>query len=356
MEAPAYEALLFVSFGGPERQEDVIPFLENVVRGKPVPRARLQEVAEHYHQLGGRSPINDQNRELIAEVRVELAGRGIALPVYWGNRNWHPLLVEALGDMVRDGVGRAIAFVTSAFSSYSGCRQYRENIEEARAALEAGAPVVDKIRPFFNHPGFVEAMADRVRESLSRLGGDGPGLATVFTAHSIPAAMADRCQYVTQLREACALVSDRAGAGYWELAFQSRSGPPSQPWLEPDVCDRLRDLRDAGVTRVCVAPIGFLSDHLEVAFDLDVQAREAAEGLGIEFVRAGTVGTHPRFVAGVCDLIEERVRHARERVSVGGLPALPDKCPADCCPRPLPRTRGPARRIPKPREEGSTAL
>ena len=234
-----------------------MPFLENVVRGRRVPRARLEAVAEHYYRFGGRSPINDQNRALIAAVRTGLRERGIDLPVYWGNRNWHPLLPDAVGDMARDGVGRALAFVTSAFSSYSGCRQYRENIENARASLDGAAPVIDKIRAYFNHPGFIEAMASRVREALSGFA-DGAVPTTVFTAHSIPMAMADRCEYVAQLREASALVSQRAGAGPWELAFQSRSGPPSQPWLGPDICDRLAELRDEGVTRVCAAPIGFV--------------------------------------------------------------------------------------------------
>ena len=326
-----YDAILFVSFGGPERREDVMPFLENVVRGRRVPRARLEAVAEHYYRFGGRSPINDQNRALIAAVRTGLRERGIDLPVYWGNRNWHPLLPDAVGDMARDGVGRALAFVTSAFSSYSGCRQYRENIESARASLDGAVPVIDKIRAYFNHPGFIEAMASRVREALSGFA-DGAVPTTVFTAHSIPMAMADRCEYVAQLREASALVSQRAGAGPWELAFQSRSGPPSQPWLGPDICDRLAELRDEGVTRVCAAPIGFVSDHLEVAYDLDVEALEAAAELGIEFRRAGTVGTHPEFVAGVCSLIEERLRGGSGRASVGHLPPLPDQCPPDCCP------------------------
>ncbi len=333
-----YDAVLVVSFGGPEKREDVIPFLENVVRGRPVPRARLEEVAEHYYRFGGRSPINDQNRALISALRRELVKRGLDLRVYWGNRNWQPLLPDAVREMARDGVSRAIAFVTSAFSSYSSCRQYQENIEEAMSAVDGRAPVVDKLRPYFNHPGFIEAMADRVREALARLGkGAGPTQRTVFTAHSIPTAMADSCQYVAQLREASALVSDRSGAEKWELAFQSRSGPPSQPWLEPDVCDRLRELRDEGVTGVCVVPIGFVSDHLEVAFDLDVEARETAEDLGLEFVRAGTVGTHPRFVTGICDLIEERLHGETARASVGSMPALPDACPPDCCPRPVGR-------------------
>ena len=341
VDAPIYDAVLFVSFGGPDRHEDVIPFLENVVRGKPVPRERLLEVAEHYYRFGGKSPINEQNRALIAAVRAQLAERGSDLPVYWGNRNWHPLLPDALLRMSRDGVNRAIAFVTSAFSSYSGCRQYRENIENARRSLGRNAPVVDKIRPFFNHPGFLEAMADRVREALSSFDeGERPGTKILYTAHSIPSAMADGCRYVEQLREASALVSARVGAADGGLVFQSRSGPPSQPWLGPDVCDRIRELRGCAVTHVCVAPIGFLSDHLEVLLDLDVESKETAEGIGLEFQRAGTVGTHSSFVSCVCDLIEERLNGGPGRESVGALPPLPDACPADCCPPPA-RRAGP---------------
>lgn len=340
---PCYDAVLFVSFGGPERREDVIPFLENVVRGRPVPRERLLEVAEHYFRFGGKSPINDQNRALIDAVRAELASRGSEVPIYWGNRNWHPLLPQALENMRRDGVNRAIAFVTSAFSSYSGCRQYRENIEAARQALGRDAPVVDKIRPFFNHPGFVDAMAQRVREALSSFDEPERSAAKVlFTAHSIPSAMAVGCRYVEQLQEASALVSDRVGTADWELVFQSRSGPPSQPWLVPDVCDRLRDLRGVAVPRVCVAPIGFLSDHLEVLFDLDVEAKEVARAAGIDFVRAATVGAHPAFVSCVCDLIGERVGGGAARAGIGVFPPLPDKCPADCCPPPARRPAEPS--------------
>ncbi len=327
-----YDAVLLVSFGGPERHQDVMPFLENVVRGRPVPRARLEDVAEHYYRFGGRSPINDQNRALIAAMRLELARRGVTIPVYWGNRNWDPLLPDAIREMAQDGVSRAVALVTSAFSSYSGCRQYRENIEAAISCVEGQGPVVDKIRAYFNHPGFIEAMADRVGEALARLGnGDGSTARIVFTAHSLPEAMASCCQYVAQLRESASLVCDRVGSGHWELAFQSRSGPPTQAWLGPDICDRLRQLRKDGVTRVCVVPIGFVSDHMEVVFDLDVEAREVAEEIGLDFVRAGTVGTHPRFVRGICDLIGERLWGGLERASVGGMPALPDICPSDCC-------------------------
>lgn len=335
VRSPGYDAVLFVSFGGPERREDVMPFLENVVRGRGVPRERLLGVAEHYYRLGGRSPINDQNRALIAAVRAELARRGTALPLYWGNRNWHPLLPDTVQAMARDGVTRAIAFVTSAFSSYSGCRQYRENIEAAVAGAGPDHPVVDKIRPFFNHPGFVAAMADRVRSALSRFGATERRKAkALFTAHSIPSAMAAGCRYVEQLREASRLVSERAGVADWEVVFQSRSGPPSQPWLGPDVCDRLGELGGSSTTHACVVPIGFLSDHVEVLFDLDVESRDAARVAGLEFVRAGTAGTHPAFVSCVCDLIQERICGDTARTSIGSLPPLPDICPPDCCPAP----------------------
>ncbi len=335
MGSEGYDAVLVVSFGGPERAEDVVPFLENVVRGKPVPRARLLEVAEHYYRFGGRSPINDQNRALIKGLRAELAERGPRLPIYWGNRNWHPLLPDTLAAMAKNGVERAIAFVTSAFSSYSGCRQYRENIADAAAAVHGNAPKVDKIRAFFNHPGFIHAMADRVEGALSGFAaGDRAATNLLFTAHSIPMAGAHTSNYVAQLREASRLVSERVGARDWELVFQSRSGPASQPWLEPDVCERIKDLKSGGATGVCVVPIGFLSDHMEVAYDLDVEAATYAADLGMRFARAGTVGTHPAFVSAIRDLILERVEGLPERVCVGAMPAVPDVCPVDCCPRP----------------------
>ncbi len=318
-----------------------MPFLENVVRGRPVSRERLLEVARHYDRCGGKSPINGQCRALIGAVRAEMATRGRDLPVYWGNRNWHPLLPAAMREMSRDGVRRAIAFVTSAFGSYSGCRQYLDDIEAARASLGGGAPEVDKIRPFFNHPGFVEAMADRVRTALARLGrSDGSKATVLYTAHSIPLSMAASCRYVEQLREAARLTSDLAGATSWKLVFQSRSGPPAQPWLAPDVCESLREAGRTGLRRVCVAPIGFLSDHIEVLFDLDVEAAEVAREAGLEYARAGTVGIHPRFVAGVCDLIGERLAVGAARASAGRLPPLPDVCPPGCCPKPeRPRPR-----------------
>ncbi|MCA1614049.1 MAG: ferrochelatase, partial [Acidobacteria bacterium] len=269
-----YDALLVVSFGGPEGMGEVIPFLENVLRGRNVPRERLEAVAHHYELFGGVSPINGQNRRLIAALRAELDARGPALPVYWGNRNWHPFLADALRQMRDDGVTRALAFVTSAYSSYSGCRQYREDIERARAEVGGDAPAVDKLRVFYNHPGFVSPNAESLRAALAQLPADRrAGARVAFTAHSIPLSMASGCDYHAQLEETCRLVARAAGVTDWRLVFQSRSGPPAQPWLEPDICDHLRALRAEGVRDVVVHPVGFISDHMEVIYDLDTEAR-----------------------------------------------------------------------------------
>jgi ferrochelatase len=331
----AYDAVLLVSFGGPDGPDDVLPFLENVLRGRNVPRERMLEVAEHYYHFGGKSPINEQNLALLAALRAELDRRGPRLPVYWGNRNWHPLLPDTLREMADAGVKRAIAFVTSGFSCYSGCRQYRENIAAAREAVGERAPVVDKIRVFFNHPGFVEPLAANVRTALGRfpaeLRADVPVL---FTAHSIPMSMADTSRYVPQLEESSRLVAERAGAHDWRLVWQSRSGPPTQPWLEPDVCDVIRQLHAAGTRQLVIAPIGFISDHMEVLYDLDTEAAELCAELGIEMARAATVGTAPEFVGMVCDLIAERAWELPDRVAIGSLPASHDVCPLDCCPAP----------------------
>lgn len=335
MATRAYDAVLLVSFGGPERREDVLPFLKNVVRGRNVPEDRLRAVAEQYYAFGGRSPINDANRLLLGDLMSELMLRGVLLPMYWGNRNWHPLLPDVVRKMADDGVRRALALVTSAFSSYSSCRQYRENIEDARSQVGPEAPVIDTVRPFFNHPGFIEAMEHRVGVALSDLDAEGEAPAVVvFTAHSLPLAMSESCDYVAQLEEACRLVSERVGVRDWELAFQSRSGPPSQPWLEPDVCDHLRALRRRGVKRVCIAPIGFVSNHIEILYDLDTRAAAVAREIGLDFVRADTVGRHPYFIDGMSDLILERLQGRTERAAVGRMPPRPDVCPADCCPPP----------------------
>ncbi len=339
MTPPEYDAILLVSFGGPESNEDVIPFLENILRDKPVPRERLLEVAEHYYHFEGKSPINDQNRELIAALQKELSSRGPDLPIYWGNRNWHPLLLDTLQNMSHDGIKHAIAFVTSAFSSYSGCRQYRENIENAREQVGRTAPVVDKIRSFYNHPGFIKAVIERVLDAISKLQPDDGNkpLKVLYTAHSIPMVMAQTSNYTKQLQEACELVSLGAGIQDWELVYQSRSGFPAQPWLEPDICNSIRQFHSEGGIKVCVVPIGFLSDHVEILYDLDMEASEVAQDLGMQMVRASTVGTHPEFVLAVRDLIAERVHSYETRVVVGKLPPCPDVCPVDCCPSPFKR-------------------
>jgi ferrochelatase len=328
-----YDALLLLSFGGPEGPDDVMPFLENVTRGRGVPRERLLEVAEHYHHFGGVSPINAHNRALIPAMRAALEARGIGLPIYFGNRNWHPFVRDTLAAMKADGVERALVFVTSAFGSYSGCRQYQEDLAAARAELE-GAPVLDKIRLFYDHPGFVEAQAARVDDALAGLPSELRGDARlVFTAHSVPMSMARSGPYVPQLEEAARLVASRVGREAFDLVWQSRSGPPSVPWLEPDVCDHLDALADRGEKAVVIAPIGFLSDHMEVVWDLDHEARDRAAARGLAFARAGTVGAHPRFVEAIVDLVEERTR-GTPRKSLGVLGVAGDDCARECCPKP----------------------
>ena len=332
-----YDALLFVSFGGPERPEDVIPFLENVTRGRGIPRERLETVAEHYHHFGGKSPINEQNRALIARVGEELAARGVPLPIYFGNRNWTPFLADTVAEMKRDGVRRALGFITSAYSSYSGCRQYLGDIEQARAQVP-DAPTVDALRRFFNHPGFIDACLDRVRAAYDELGAAlgevrRAQARIVFTAHSIPISMASTSDYEKQLRANAALIAERLGHGEWDLVWQSRSGPPSVPWLEPDILDHLRAVHAQGVPGVVIAPIGFLSDHVEVLYDLDEEARELCRELGLPMARAATVGTHPAFVRMIADLVIERLRGLPLQ-SVGPLPPCPNVCAPGCCPRP----------------------
>jgi ferrochelatase len=330
-----YDAILLVGFGGPEKPADVLPFLENVLRGKRVPHERMLEVAEHYEMFGGSSPINEQHRVLLRALIDELNTHGPQLPVYWGNRNWYPLLGEAIEEMARDGVRRGLAFVTSAFSSYSGCRQYLEDIQRAREEVGAAAPPIDKLRAFYNHPGFIEPMAERVASALEQVPAERRAAAPlIFTAHSIPLAMAAGCRYEAQLREACRLVAQRVGRAEWTLVYQSRSGSPAHPWLEPDVCDHLAQLGQGGAVRdAVIAPIGFLSDHMEVIYDLDVEAQAVCEHFGIAMVRALLVGSHPRFVRMIRELILERIEEHAPRLALGDDGPSPDVCPPDCCPQ-----------------------
>lgn len=334
MVGECYDAVVVVSFGGPEKNEDVIPFLENVLRGRNTPRERVEEVAAHYYHFGGRSPINGQNRALIAALGDELRGHQITLPIYWGNRNWRPLLPDTIRQMKADGVRRALAFVTSAFSSYSGCRQYREDIARARDAVGEGAPEIHKLRAFFNHPGFVRAVTDRARAALDQIpAGRRDRASLLFTAHSVPLSMASTSDYVPQLKEAAGLVSETLHRGEWQLVYQSRSGPLSQPWLEPDVKDVLRRLAADGATDVVVVPLGFISDHMEVVYDLDTEARAISDSLGLNMVRAGTAGVHPLFVSMIRELIQERLAGCPAR-SMGALGPRDNFCREDCCPAP----------------------
>ncbi len=338
-----YDAILLVSFGGPEKRADVMPFLENVTRGRNIPHERLLEVAEHYYHFGGKSPINEQCRELIAALRPELDRHAIHLPIYWGNRNWDPFLAGALRQMRADGVKRALGLVTSAYSSYSGCRQYRENIAAAQAEIGEGAPAVDKIRVFYNHPGFIEASVLRMRDAFAQWPESERGAVHfVATAHSIPMSAAETSNYEKQLRETTRLVAEALAIPSWNLVYQSRSGPPAQPWLEPDILDHLRSLHAQGVRNVVVAPLGFISDHLEVLYDLDTEAQDLAGELGMKMVRAGTVGTQPVFIGMLRQLIEERLSPNEPKLAIGQFPANHDVCPLDCCPAPQRPGRPPA--------------
>ena len=332
MSDSPFDAILVVSFGGPEGPEDVLPFLENVLRGKNVPRARMLEVAEHYNHFGGVSPINQQNRDLIAALKQELSDHQIELPIYWGNRNWHPLLSDTLQQMRKDGVRNALAFFTSAYSCYSGCRQYREDIMAVQADLGENTPQINKLRMFFNHPSYIAASADRVRAALSKIPAERQAETHfIFTAHSIPIAMADGCQYTNQLTEASRLVMKQIGQQSWKLVYQSRSGPPSQPWLEPDICDYLETIqKDQEIKDVVIMPIGFVSDHMEVLFDLDTEAREVCERIGINMSRAKAVGIHPKFIGMIRELILERT-DGEPKLAIGNLPASHDICPTNCC-------------------------
>lgn len=341
-----YDALLLVSFGGPEAPDEVMPYLERVTAGRGVPPERLAEVAEHYLHFGGRSPINDQNRALLAALAEDFAARGIALPLYWGNRNSEPFLPDTLAQMRDDGVTRVAAFVTSAYSSYSGCRQYRENLAQAVNKVP-GAPRIDKLRHYYDHPGFVRANADALRDAWQVVpDGQRESARVAFVTHSIPDAMADSAgpsggAYVAQHQAAAGAIVARLAeegvqVGPWDLVFCSRSGPPQVPWLEPDVNDWLREQAKAEVSACVLAPIGFVSDHMEVVFDLDTEAAETADDVGLTMVRAATAGVHPAFVATVGDLLVERAGVERgerpQRPAMSPLGPSHDVCPAGCCP------------------------
>jgi ferrochelatase len=341
---PAYDAFLLLSFGGPEGPDDVMPFLENVTSGRGVPAARLAEVAEHYYAVGGVSPINAQCRDMLAAVEAA----GLGLPMYWGNRNWDPFLEDTVRRMADDGVTRAIAFATSAYSSYSACRQYQDDLERAVAAVGPRAPRIDKIRPYFNHPGFIEPFAANAEAALATLPPDVQGGARlVFTAHSVPLGMAAASgsvsagtarpgvpggRYAAELAEASRLISERVRGGSLahDLVYQSRSGPPGQPWLEPDVSDHIASLAKDGVPAVVVVPVGFVSDHMEVVHDLDVEAAQTAASLGLPFARAKAPGSSDRFASMVRELVAERLGGAPP-AALGDLGPAPAVCPADCC-------------------------
>jgi len=322
----SYDALLVVSFGGPEGMDDVIPFLENVLRGRNVPRERMLKVAQHYEMFGGVSPINQQNRNLIAALEKELERYGPQLTIYWGNRNWRPMLGDTVRRMAEDGVRNALAFVTSAYSSYSSCRQYLENISDAQAQVGPGAPRIEKLRQFYNHPLFIEANVEHVRAAMEQA----RDAHLVFPAHSIPESMAANCDYAMQLAETGGLIARDLRVENWQLVYQSRSGSPMQPWLGPDVVEHLKSLASAGVKEVVVAPIGFVSDHMEIVYDLDFEAQNVARELGMKMVRAATAGTHPSFVKMIRELMLERIDNAPARF-VGSHGARIGLCAPGCC-------------------------
>ncbi|MBV9025474.1 MAG: ferrochelatase [Streptomycetaceae bacterium] len=358
-----YDALLLLSFGGPEGLDDVVPFLENVTRGRGIPRERLKEVGQHYFLFGGVSPINAQNRALLDALRKDFTEHGLDLPVYWGNRNWAPYLTDTLRTMIDDGHQRILVLLTSAYASYSGCRQYRENLADALATLEAeGRPLprIDKLRHYFNHPGFIGPMTEAVLAALDELPEEvRNGAHIAFTTHSIPTAAADTSgplkapttggeggAYVAQHLDVAAVIAEAVckATGVdrpWRLVYQSRSGALHIPWLEPDICDHLEELHAQGVPAVVMAPIGFVSDHMEVTYDLDTEAAAKAAELGLPISRAATVGADSRFVAAVRELVLERAATERgetvERCALGALGPSHDVCPTGCCPARNPR-------------------
>jgi len=352
----AYDAILLAGFGGPEGQDDVIPFLRNVTSGRGIPDERLEEVAHHYRHFGGISPINEQNRQLKAALEAELAQRGVDLPVIWGNRNWDPYLNDALTEAKERGFTRLIAIATSAYSSYSSCRQYREDFADALADTGLGegpgAIQIDKVRQFFDHPGFVRPFVAGVRDGIAELEASVPGLdrtteiEVLFATHSIPSTDAAKSgpaergfgeggAYAAQHLAVAEVVMREAGVSDvpWQLVYQSRSGPPSMPWLEPDINDAIGELPAAGRKAVVIVPLGFVSDHMEVLWDLDNEALETAGEHGLAAVRVPTPGTHPAYVTGLVDLVLERVNGTpvAERAAVTELGPWYDVCRPGCC-------------------------
>ena len=327
-EVDGYDALILVSFGAPERAEDVMPFLRKVTDGRGVPEERLAAVAEHYYQAGGASPLNERCRQLLAALEGELAG--LALRLYWGNRNWAPLLPATIAQMRNDGVQRALALVTSAYGGYSSCRQYLDDIATARAAVGPGAPVIDKLRLFYNHPGWVGAWADSLGKALALCGDVQGPVEILFSAHSIPQPMANTSPYVQHVTETAALTAGLAGAQTWRLVWQSRSGSPSAPWLGPDIGEVIATSQAAAIV---VAPIGFVCDNMEIVHDLDVEAAALAEKKGARFVRARSVSGHPLFVSMVRELVQERLDGTAPK-SLGAQGPWPDHCPEGHCPAP----------------------
>ncbi|MCI5072739.1 ferrochelatase [bacterium] len=337
MNSLMYDALMLVSFGGPEKNEDVRPFLDNVLKGKPVSEERKKEVAEHYYLFDGKSPINEQNRALIACIKNELEKRNITLPIYFANRNWQPFIPETIQNIVQDQKTKTLCMFTSAFSSFSGCRQYRNNIEEAKAHLENPKSFqYDVLRKYYNHPKFIQCIAERFKEQENSQGISYSQADTkvLFTAHSIPTVMAKASDYVMQLEESCRLVAEYLDIKNWQLVYQSRSGSPRTPWLEPDICDAIKQISDNDkntIKNLYVCPIGFISDHMEVIYDLDTEAKQIAKEENLNFIRVHTPGTHSVFVSMLVDLIEEVLYpHETEKLAIGHYGAR-EFCPPNCC-------------------------
>ena len=328
-----FDSLLLLSFGGPENSDDVMPFLRNVTAGRGVPDERLAVVAEQYELFGGKSPINELNQQLLSALDEELVSRGHEMATFWGNRNWHPFVTDTIADLKSLGHTSTVCLVTSAFSSYSGCRQYHEDLDRARNEVP-GAPNIERVRVYWDHPDFLGTAAELLAESR-----DAAGLSSetpvLHSAHSLPLSMAANCDYQQQLNEAASIVNELAGMrGPYEVVFQSRSGPPSVPWLTPDIDQRIHELAEQGTQELLVHPLGFVADHMEVLFDLDTQSAAAAKEADVKMVRTPTVGTHPRFVSMLVDLVEEAAGLRADRPSLSKSGPRPDKCNSQCCPAP----------------------